>query len=103
MLGVGLLLTIGTGLFVASEFALVNLDRADLGLEPLPHPHPPLGRAGPCGSGSRTGPGATPAATVRRAHRRDGSSARPRRRSPGWTRLPSRMTFSFAIRDERSW
>ena len=27
---VGLLLTIGTGLFVASEFALVNLDRADL-------------------------------------------------------------------------
>src|SRR6478752_3260566 len=30
MLGVGLLLTIGTGLFVASEFALVNLDRADL-------------------------------------------------------------------------
>ena len=30
MLGVGLLLTIGTGFFVASEFALVNLDRADL-------------------------------------------------------------------------
>lgn len=30
MLGVGLLLTAGTGLFVASEFALVNLDRADL-------------------------------------------------------------------------
>jgi CBS domain containing-hemolysin-like protein len=30
MLGVGLLLTLGTGLFVASEFALVNLDRADL-------------------------------------------------------------------------
>ncbi|MGC5169331.1 hemolysin family protein [Micromonospora sp. DT81.3] len=30
MLGVGLLLTIGTGVFVASEFALVNLDRADL-------------------------------------------------------------------------
>ncbi len=30
MLGVGLVLTIGTGLFVASEFALVNLDRADL-------------------------------------------------------------------------
>lgn len=30
MLGVGLLLTIGTGLFVASEFSLVNLDRADL-------------------------------------------------------------------------
>ena len=30
MLGVGLLLTVGTGLFVASEFALVNLDRADL-------------------------------------------------------------------------
>ncbi len=30
MLGVGLLLTIGTGLFVASEFALVNLDRSDL-------------------------------------------------------------------------
>ncbi|MFS0867920.1 hemolysin family protein [Microbacterium sp. 179-B 1A2 NHS] len=29
-LGVGLLLTVGTGLFVASEFALVNLDRADL-------------------------------------------------------------------------
>ena len=27
---IGLLLTIGTGLFVASEFALVNLDRADL-------------------------------------------------------------------------
>jgi CBS domain containing-hemolysin-like protein len=30
MLGVGLLLTLGTGLFVASEFALVNLDRHDL-------------------------------------------------------------------------
>lgn len=30
LLGVGLLLTVGTGLFVASEFALVNLDRADL-------------------------------------------------------------------------
>ena len=30
MLVAGLLLTIGTGLFVASEFALVNLDRADL-------------------------------------------------------------------------
>ncbi|NII70437.1 CBS domain containing-hemolysin-like protein [Microbacterium ulmi] len=30
MLAVGLLLVIGTGLFVASEFALVNLDRADL-------------------------------------------------------------------------
>ena len=30
MLGVGLLLTVGTGLFVTSEFALVNLDRADL-------------------------------------------------------------------------
>lgn len=30
MLGVGLALTVGTGLFVASEFALVNLDRADL-------------------------------------------------------------------------
>jgi CBS domain containing-hemolysin-like protein len=30
MLGVGLLLTVGTGLFVATEFALVNLDRADL-------------------------------------------------------------------------
>lgn len=30
MIGVGLLLTVGTGLFVASEFALVNLDRADL-------------------------------------------------------------------------
>jgi CBS domain containing-hemolysin-like protein len=30
MVGVGLLLTIGTGLFVASEFSLVNLDRADL-------------------------------------------------------------------------
>ncbi|WP_295012456.1 hemolysin family protein [uncultured Microbacterium sp.] len=29
-LGVGLLLIVGTGLFVASEFALVNLDRADL-------------------------------------------------------------------------
>lgn len=29
-MGVGLLLTVGTGLFVASEFALVNLDRADL-------------------------------------------------------------------------
>jgi CBS domain containing-hemolysin-like protein len=32
MLGVGILLTIGTGLFVASEFALVNLDRSDLEL-----------------------------------------------------------------------
>ena len=30
LLGIGLLLTIGTGLFVASEFALVNLDRGDL-------------------------------------------------------------------------
>ncbi len=30
MLGVGLLLTIGTGFFVASEFSLVNLDRSDL-------------------------------------------------------------------------
>ena len=30
MLGFGLILTIGTGLFVASEFALVNLDRSDL-------------------------------------------------------------------------
>ncbi|MFJ4173925.1 hemolysin family protein [Microbacterium sp. NPDC089696] len=30
LLGVGLLLTVGTGLFVASEFALVNLDRAEV-------------------------------------------------------------------------
>jgi CBS domain containing-hemolysin-like protein len=30
MLGFGLILTLGTGLFVASEFALVNLDRSDL-------------------------------------------------------------------------
>jgi len=30
MLGIGILLTVGTGLFVASEFALVNLDRSDL-------------------------------------------------------------------------
>jgi CBS domain containing-hemolysin-like protein len=30
MLGTGILLTIGTGFFVASEFALVNLDRSDL-------------------------------------------------------------------------
>jgi CBS domain containing-hemolysin-like protein len=30
LLGVGILLTVGTGLFVASEFALVNLDRSDL-------------------------------------------------------------------------
>jgi len=30
MLGAGLLLTVGTGFFVASEFALVNLDRSDL-------------------------------------------------------------------------
>ena len=30
MLGVGLLLTVVTGFFVASEFALVNLDRSDL-------------------------------------------------------------------------
>jgi len=30
MVAVGLLLTLGTGLFVASEFALVNLDRHDL-------------------------------------------------------------------------
>lgn len=29
-LGIGLVLTVGTGLFVASEFALVNLDRHDL-------------------------------------------------------------------------
>ncbi len=30
LFGIGLLLTLGTGLFVASEFALVNLDRAEL-------------------------------------------------------------------------
>lgn len=30
LLGIGVLLTVGTGLFVASEFALVNLDRAEL-------------------------------------------------------------------------
>jgi CBS domain containing-hemolysin-like protein len=30
MFGVGLLLTVGTGLFVASEFSLVNLNRSDL-------------------------------------------------------------------------
>ncbi|SDS57289.1 Hemolysin, contains CBS domains [Pseudarthrobacter equi] len=30
MLGIGLVLTVGTGFFVASEFALVNLDRHDL-------------------------------------------------------------------------
>jgi CBS domain containing-hemolysin-like protein len=30
LLGLGLLLTVGTGLFVASEFSLVNLDRSDL-------------------------------------------------------------------------
>ena len=30
LLGIGLILTVGTGFFVASEFALVNLDRADL-------------------------------------------------------------------------
>ncbi|MET1064938.1 MAG: hemolysin family protein [Arthrobacter sp.] len=30
MLGIGLVLTVGTGFFVASEFALVNLDRSDL-------------------------------------------------------------------------
>ena len=30
MIGVGLVLTVGTGLFVASEFALVNLDRSEL-------------------------------------------------------------------------
>src|SRR5688500_1484110 len=30
LLLVGLLLTVGTGLFVASEFALVNLERSDL-------------------------------------------------------------------------
>ena len=30
MLGIGLILTVGTGFFVASEFALVNLDRHDL-------------------------------------------------------------------------
>ena len=30
LLGAGVLLTIGTGFFVASEFALVNLDRGDL-------------------------------------------------------------------------
>src|SRR4026209_288360 len=30
MLGVGVIRIVGTGLFVASEFALVNLDRADL-------------------------------------------------------------------------
>jgi CBS domain containing-hemolysin-like protein len=30
LLGIGVVLTIGTGFFVASEFALVNLDRSDL-------------------------------------------------------------------------
>src|SRR5215207_5814602 len=30
MIGIGLVLTVGTGFFVASEFALVNLDRHDL-------------------------------------------------------------------------
>src|ERR1700712_3268256 len=30
LLGVGVVLTFGTGLFVAAEFALVNLDRSDL-------------------------------------------------------------------------
>ena len=30
LVGVGVLLTLGTGVFVAAEFALVNLDRADL-------------------------------------------------------------------------
>lgn len=30
LLGIGLVLTVGTGIFVASEFALVNLDRHDL-------------------------------------------------------------------------
>lgn len=30
MLGIGLILTVGTGLFVASEFSLVNLDRSEL-------------------------------------------------------------------------
>lgn len=30
MLGIGLLLTVGTGFFVASEFSLVNLNRSDL-------------------------------------------------------------------------
>lgn len=30
MIGIGLILTVGTGMFVASEFALVNLDRNDL-------------------------------------------------------------------------
>ncbi|GAA3589565.1 hemolysin family protein [Klugiella xanthotipulae] len=30
LIGVGVLLTVGTGFFVASEFALVNLDRAEL-------------------------------------------------------------------------
>lgn len=30
MLGLGVLLTVGTGLFVASEFSLVNLERSDL-------------------------------------------------------------------------
>ncbi|NEN07308.1 HlyC/CorC family transporter [Diaminobutyricibacter tongyongensis] len=30
MLGIGVVLTIGTGFFVASEFSLVNLDRSDL-------------------------------------------------------------------------
>ncbi|MDQ1587148.1 MAG: magnesium and cobalt exporter, family, partial [Microbacteriaceae bacterium] len=30
MLGIGVILTVGTGFFVAGEFALVNLDRSDL-------------------------------------------------------------------------
>ncbi|HRQ01109.1 MAG TPA: hypothetical protein PK781_11760, partial [Terrimesophilobacter sp.] len=32
LLGIGLILTVGTGFFVASEFSLVNLDRSDLEL-----------------------------------------------------------------------
>ena len=30
LLAIGVVLTIGTGFFVASEFTLVNLDRSDL-------------------------------------------------------------------------
>ena len=38
MIGVGLVLTVGTGLFVASEFALVNLDRHELEGFAVPQP-----------------------------------------------------------------
>ena len=57
MVAVGLVLTVGTGLFVASEFALVNLDRFELeARERAARPAWPPPST-PCASPRRTCPG----------------------------------------------